>query len=108
AQTTAITRRGVADATIGAGMIQLESGPAHAPLVSPSLLRMYGLRSAIIFIVMIVALGAGTFMLREAATAPVIGGRQGFGGDYGPAIEAWLDAPGGITVAPTGDVYFAD
>jgi sugar lactone lactonase YvrE len=47
-------------------------------------------------------------MLREAATAPVIGGKQGFGGDYGPAIEAWLDAPGGIVVAPNGDIYFAD
>ena len=29
---------------------------------------VYGLRSAVIFVVMIVALGAGTFMLREAAT----------------------------------------
>ena len=53
-------------------------------------------------------LGASTFMLREAATAPVIGGKQGFAGDYGPAIEAWLDAPGGIVVAPNGDIYFAD
>jgi sugar lactone lactonase YvrE len=69
---------------------------------------MYGLRSAIIFMVTIVTLGASTFMLREAATAPVIGGRQGFAGDYGPAIEAWLDAPGGIVVAPNGDIYFAD
>ena len=42
---------------------------------------MYGLRSALIFVVMIVALGAGTFMLREAATAPVIGGRKGYAGD---------------------------
>jgi GT2 family glycosyltransferase/DNA-binding beta-propeller fold protein YncE len=108
AQTTAIARRGIARATVGAGMLQLHSGPAHPPLVAPSLVRMYGLRSAIIFVVMIVTLGAGTFMLREAATAPVIGGRKGFAGDYGPAIEAWLDAPGGIVVAPTGDVYFAD
>jgi GT2 family glycosyltransferase/sugar lactone lactonase YvrE len=108
AQTTAITRRGIAKVTLGAGMTRLHSGPAHAPLVAPSLLRMYGLRSAIIFVVMVAALGAGTFMLREAATAPVIGGKRGFAGDYGPAIEAWLDAPGGIVVAPTGDVYFAD
>jgi len=108
AQTTAITRRGIAAVTVGTGMVQLHSGPARAPIVAPSLLRIYGLRSAIIFVVMIVALGAGTFMLREAATAPVIGGKKGFAGDYGPAIEAWLDAPGGIVVAPTGDVYFAD
>ena len=46
----------------------MPSGPARVPLVAPSLLRMYGLRSAIIFVVMIVALGAGTLMLREAAT----------------------------------------
>jgi GT2 family glycosyltransferase/sugar lactone lactonase YvrE len=107
-QTTAITRRGIKKVTVGAGMTQLPSSPAHAPLVAPSLLRMYGLRSAIIFVVMIAALGAGTFMLREAATAPVIGGKRGFGGDYGPALEAWLDAPGGIVIAPAGDVYFAD
>ncbi len=108
AQATAIVRRGIARVTVGAGMMQLPSAPAHAPLVSPSLLRMYGLRSAIIFIVTVVTLGASTFMLREAATAPVIGGKQGFAGDYGPAIEAWLDAPGGIVVAATGDIYFAD
>ncbi len=105
AQTTAIVRRGIAWVTVGQGMVQLRSAPVRAPLVA---LRMYGLRSAIIFVVMIVTLSAGTLMLREAATAPVIGGRKGFAGDYGPAIEAWLDAPGGITVAPTGDVYFAD
>src|SRR5207244_1630621 len=28
--------------------------------------------------------------------------------DNGPAISAWLDTPGGIAVAPTGDIYFAD
>ena len=108
AQTTAIVRRGIAKVTVGSGMVKMRSAPAHSPLVTPSLLRMYGLRSAIIFLVMIVTLGAGTFMLREAATAPVIGGRKGFAGDYGPAIEAWLDAPGGIVVASNGDIYFAD
>jgi sugar lactone lactonase YvrE len=108
AQTTAIVRRGITRVTVGSGMVQLRAAPAHAPLVAPSLLRMYGLRSAIIFMVTIVTLGASTFMLREAATAPVIGGKQGFAGDYGPAIEAWLDAPGGIVVAPNGDIYFAD
>ena len=72
------------------------------------MLRMYGLRSAFIFVVMIVALGAGTFILREAATAQVIGGKKGYAGDYGPAISAWLDAPGGIAIAPNGDMYIAD
>jgi O-antigen biosynthesis protein len=108
AQTTAIVRRGIARVTVGAGMVQLRSAPSHAPLVAPSLLRMYGLRSATIFILMIVTLGAGTLMLREAATGPVIGGRKGFGGDYGPAIEAWLDHPGGLVAAANGDIYFAD
>ena len=48
---------------------------------------------------MIVSLGASTFMLREAATGPVIGGRKGYAGDYGPPMEAWLDTPGGLAVA---------
>ena len=38
----------------------------------------------------------------------MIGGRKGYAGDYGPAIEAWLDTPGGLAVAPNGDIYFAD
>src|SRR5207247_7550366 len=83
--------------------------PARALLIAPSVLRIYGLRSAIIFVLMIVALGAGTFMLREAAIGPVVGGgHKGHAGDYGPAINAWLDTPGGVVVAPNGDVYFAD
>jgi DNA-binding beta-propeller fold protein YncE len=57
---------------------------------------------------MILSLGASTFMLREAATGPVIGGQKGYAGDYGPAIEAWLDTPGGVVVASNGDVYIAD
>ncbi len=108
AQTTAIVRRGIAHVTEGTGMVAMRPGPARVPLVTPSLLRMYGLRSAFIFVVMIVALGAGTFMLREAATAQVIGGKKGYAGDYGPAISAWLDAPGGIAFARNGDMYIAD
>jgi DNA-binding beta-propeller fold protein YncE len=57
---------------------------------------------------MILALGAGTFMLRDAATAGVIGAQKGYAGDDGPAIQAWLDTPGGIVVSKSGDVYFAD
>src|SRR5580765_7051747 len=69
---------------------------------------MYGLRSATIFVVMILTLGASTFMLREAATGPVIGGQNGYAGDYGPAIEAWLDTPGGLAVGPNGEIDIAD
>jgi O-antigen biosynthesis protein len=108
AQTTAIVRRGIRQVTVGSGMVSMRPGPARVPLVAPSLLRMYGLRSAFIFVVMIVALGASTFMLREAATAQVIGGKKGYAGDYGPAISAWLDAPGGIAFAKNGDMYIAD
>jgi hypothetical protein len=69
---------------------------------------MYGLRSAFVFVLMIVTLGASTFMLREAAVGPVIGGTKGYAGDYESTMEAWLDAPMGIALAPNGDIYFAD
>ena len=108
AQATAILRRSIERVTVDQGMHQMPSGPARAPLLAPSLLRMYGLRSATIFVIMILSLGASTFMLREVATGPVIGGQKGYAGDYGPAIEAWLDTPGGVVVAPNGDVYIAD
>src|SRR5262249_13580344 len=108
AQTTAIMRRGVAAVTTGNGMVAMPSHSTRAPIVAPSLLRMYGLRSAIFFVLMIVTLGASTFMLREAAVGPVIGGKKGYAGDYGPAIEAWLDTPGGLVVGPNGEVFIAD
>ena len=110
AQATAIVRRGIARVTLGSGMVSMPSSPARAPLIAPSLLRMYGLRSAFVFVLMIVTLGASTFVLREAVTGPVIGakGRRGFAGDYGPAMEAWLDAPGGLAVSANGDLYIAD
>ena len=108
ARSTAILRRGMLSVASSQRMTVMPSGPARVPIVAPSLLRIYGLRSAIIFVVMILSLGAGTFMLREAATAQVIGAQKGYAGDYGPAIEAWLDTPGGVVVAPNGDVYVAD
>ena len=108
AQTTAIVRRGIDSVAVGQGMVPLASGPARTPLVAPSLLRTYGLRSAIIFVIMIVALGTGAVMLREAATVVVIGAQKGYAGDYGPATSAWLDTPGGIAISPSGAIYFAD
>jgi GT2 family glycosyltransferase/sugar lactone lactonase YvrE len=108
AQATAILRRAILKVAGGGGMTEMPSSAARAPLMAPSILRTYGLRSAIIFVVMILSVGAGTFMLRQAVTGPVIGGQKGYAGDYGPAIEAWLDAPGGIVVAPNGDIYIAD
>jgi DNA-binding beta-propeller fold protein YncE len=108
ARATAVLRRSLRRVTLDHGMVQLPSGPVRPPIVTPSLLRMYGLRSATIFAVMILSLGASTLMLREAAIGPVIGGQKGYAGDYGPAIEAWLDTPGGVAVASNGDVYIAD
>src|SRR5262249_2054420 len=78
------------------------------PFVAPTILRMYGLRTAAIFLVLIVGIGSGTFMLREATTAQVIGSRKGYSGDNGPAILAALNNPGGIAGASTGDLLFAD
>jgi GT2 family glycosyltransferase/DNA-binding beta-propeller fold protein YncE len=109
AQTTAIVRRAVDRVAAGHGLLAMRSGPTQAPLIAPSRLRTYGLRSAIMFLVMIVAIGTGTLMLREAATAvALVIGPDGTPGMKGPAISAWLDTPGGIAVAPGGEIYFAD
>jgi O-antigen biosynthesis protein len=108
AQTTAIVRRAIEQVTVRAGMATMPSGPSRLPLIPPSLFRLYGLRSAIVFVLMVLSIGASTFMLREVAIGPVIGGKKGYGGDYGPAIEAWLDTPGGLAVGPDGDIYIAD
>ena len=108
-QATAVVRRGLTRVALDSGMSAMPSGPARAPIVAPALLRRYGLRSAIIFVIMIVSLGASTFMLREAVTGPVIGGGQTVGPtEYGPGIEAWLDNPGGIAIAQNGDLFVAD
>ncbi len=107
AQTTAIVQRGIRSVADTSGMIRMKSARARVPLLAP-MGRVYALRTATVFLVMIAALAAGTFMLREAATAQVIGAQQGYAGDNGPAIDAWLDTPGGIVVTATGDVLFAD
>jgi GT2 family glycosyltransferase/sugar lactone lactonase YvrE len=108
AQATAIVRRAVDRVTLAQHMVRMPAGPTRAPIISPSRLRTYGMRSALIFVLMIVGLGTGTFMLQEAATAVrlVIGTRDGKTG--GPSISAWLNTPGGIAIAPNGDIYFAD
>lgn len=108
AQATAIVHRCVEAIAARQEMTRLKAGPARVPLIAPSVLRVYGLRTAALFVVMILALASGTFMLREAATAQVIGARTGYAGDNGPAIQAALNNPGGIVVSHTGDVFFAD
>jgi GT2 family glycosyltransferase/DNA-binding beta-propeller fold protein YncE len=107
AQVTAILRRGVEAVALRQGMVAMPSAPARTPLVAPSMLRAYGLRSAIVFIVMIVAIGAGTFMLREAATARVVINAKRSPGPSA-TIAAWIDTASGLAVAPNGGLYFAD
>jgi len=108
AQATAILNRGVQAVTVGRGMTALKSGPARLPLLSPSLLRVYGLRTAAVFLVALLAVAASTFMIRDAASAQIIGEQKGYAGDNGPAIEAWLDTPGGVAVATSGELFIAD
>jgi O-antigen biosynthesis protein len=107
AQATAILRRGIRRVASDLGMSELPAGPARTPLIAPSMLRTYGMRSAMIFVAMILSLGAGTVMVREAAVAEVLIGPKP-GGGAGPSLSAWLDTPGGITIAPNGDIYIAD
>jgi sugar lactone lactonase YvrE len=110
AQATAIVRRAVNRVTLAQQMVRMRPGPSHASILSTSRLRTYGLRSALIFVLMIAGVGAGTFMLQEAATAVrlVIGGHAGNTPPGGPVISAWLNTPGGIAIGPNGDIYFAD
>jgi GT2 family glycosyltransferase/sugar lactone lactonase YvrE len=107
AQTTAIVRRAIDRVALAQQMTPIRSGPVGTPLISPSRLRTYSLRTALIFVVMIVGVGTGTFMLREAAISVrlVIGGPSN---GSGPSISAFLNTPGGIVIAPNGDIYFAD
>ena len=109
AQATAIVRRAVVSVTAAQQMVRMRLGAAHSSIISPTRLRTYGLRSALIFVLMIVGIGTGTFMLQEAASAVrlVIGAHDG-NAVAGPSISAWLNTPGGIAIAPNGDIYFAD
>ena len=109
AQTTAILRRAVQRVATGQSMVAMPAAPAWTPIISPSRLNAYSLRSALIFLVMIVGIGSGTFMLREAASAValVIGARDP-AAIKGPSISTRLNTPGGLVIAPNGDVYLAD
>jgi len=48
------------------------------------------------------------FDLRAGTVTAVAGGRQGAGGDGGPAGEAGLDRPHGAVVGPDGAIYIGD
>jgi O-antigen biosynthesis protein len=105
AQTTAIVRRAVDWVALGLKMTPIRSGPVGTPLISPSRLRTYSLRTALIFVVMIMGVGTGTFMLQKVSVRLVIGNPRDA---RGPSISAFLNTPGGIVIAPNGDIYFAD
>ncbi|HEX4348251.1 MAG TPA: glycosyltransferase, partial [Vicinamibacterales bacterium] len=107
AQATAILRRGVEAVALRQGMVAMRSGPARTPLAAPSLLRRYGLRSAIIFVFLIVAISAGTFMLREAAKARVVINSRRSAGPS-PTLALYIDTHSGLAVASDGTLYFAD
>jgi GT2 family glycosyltransferase len=104
AKATAILRLGIRKVAAAQGMLELPSGPARAPIVAPSLLRRYGLRSAMVFVGMILSLGAGAAMFREAknASSRVVVGTSG------PQMSTFLDTPGGIAIDLNGDLYIAD
>jgi GT2 family glycosyltransferase/sugar lactone lactonase YvrE len=108
AQTTAIVRRAIDRVAQAQNMAPIRSGPVGTPLISPSRLRTYSLRTALIFVVMIVGVGTGTFMLRQATiSVRLVIGKPG-NAMNGPSLSAYLNTPGGIVVAPNGDIYFAD
>ena len=109
AQTTAILRRGVGAVTQRLGMTPLRAGPATVPLVAPSMLRTYGLRSATVFVVMIA----------RARRGHVHAARSGLGAGDRRAAPATAATTGrrskrrstrraGSRSRPAGDVYFAD
>jgi O-antigen biosynthesis protein len=102
AKATAILRLGVRKVAGEQGMLEMPSGPARAPIIAPSLLRRYGLRSAMVFVGMILSLGAAGFMFREATHAKIVVGTAG------PQMSTFLDTPGGIAIDVNGDLYIAD
>ena len=108
ARASAVLQRGVDSVARQHGMIRMRTGQARVPLVAPSMLGTYGLRSMVLFVIMLIALGTGSFLLREAATAEiVISARRGRVG-LGPNLTAWVHTPSGIAVARNGTIYFAD
>jgi GT2 family glycosyltransferase/sugar lactone lactonase YvrE len=106
AQTTAIVRRAIDRVALAEHMTPIRSGPVGTPLISPSRLRTFSLRAALIFVVMIVGVGTGTFMLRQAVSVRFVIGNPGNLKE--PSLSAFLNTPGGIVVAANGDIYFAD
>jgi len=100
ARAAATVRQALERVSAALALAPLRPEPARAPLLAPSLLSTYGLRSAPLFVLTILSLGASTFLLRDAAISQVI--------QYGPRMSAWLDTPGGLAIGPAGHIYLAD
>ena len=111
AQTTAIVRRGIARVTARQRHGRAcASGPARVPLIAPSLLRMLRpaqrvhlrrddrRRSA----------PARSCCARRRPAQVIGGAARATPATTARRSQAWLDTPGGIAVAPNGDIYFAD
>ena len=108
AQTTAIVRRAIDRVALAQNMAPIRSVRRARRSSRRRGSATYSLRTALIFVVMIVGVGTGTFMLREAAiSVRLVIGKPG-NAMNGPSISAYLNTPGGIVVAPNGDIYFAD
>ncbi len=100
ARAAATVRQALERVSAALALAPLRPEPARAPLLAPSLPSTYGLRSAPLFVLTILSLGASTFLLRDAAISEVI--------QYGPRMSAWLDTPGGLAIGPAGHIYLAD
>ena len=100
ARAAATVRQALERVSAALELAPLRPEPARAPLLAPSLPSTYGIRSAPVFVLTILSLGASTFLLRDAAISQVI--------QYGPRMSAWLDTPGGLAIGPAGHIYLAD
>jgi hypothetical protein len=100
AQTTAIVRRAVDRVALAQNMAPISSGPEGAPLISPSRLRTYSLRTALIFVVMIV----GVARASTARSGHFVAGHRAWKRDERSVDFGVPNTPGGS--APNGDIYF--
>ena len=85
-------------------MTRLPVSRGPTPLPVPSLPRAWALKAAAVLALATFGLGSGTFLAQGAARAEIVGG----GRRAGPVLSVWLETPGGIAVAPDGDIYVAD
>lgn len=108
AHVVATVRRGIAAVASDLDMIRLAPAPTKGPLVAPALVRSFGLRGAVTYILAIGMLSIAAFVPRQVGPALVIGDQKGYAGDQGPAMLARFDVPLGIAISASGDLFIAD